>query len=291
MPVKDRLLMRPQHHMITVPILMYHSISNQATRRFRQFAVSPLLFARHMNYLSRQAYTPISVTRLVSALFAGGATNEALPERPVVITFDDGFADFFSEALPILDQYGFTATLYVTTAFVNKTSCWLRHEGEAARPMLTWDQIAEISAHHIEIGAHSHRHLQLDTLPQALAREEIALCKRILEDRLGSTVHSFAYPFGYFSPTARRFVRDVGFTSACAVKHSLSSEASDPFALARLMVDPDTDVEAFGALLNTGRSTSPLTTLYRRVRTPIWQSIRRSSAALAYCFQREQAIS
>lgn len=277
--------------MITVPILMYHSISNQATRRFRQFAVPPLLFARHMNYLSRQAYTPISVTHLVNVLFAGDTTSEALPERPVVITFDDGFADFFREALPILDQYGFTATLYITTAFVNKASRWLGREGEAARPMLNWDQIAEVSAHHIEIGAHSHRHLQLDTLPQALAREEIALCKRILEDRLGSAIHSFAYPFGYSSPTVRRFVRDTGFTSACAVKHSLSSEVSDPFALARLMVDPHTDVEAFSALLNTGHSTSQLTALYRRVCTPIWQPVRRSSAALTHYFQREQAIS
>ena len=282
--------MRPQQTRISVPILMYHSISNQATKRFRQFAVPPPLFARQMNYLSRQAYTPVSVTQLASVLFAGGTTGEALPERPVVITFDDGFADFYGEALPVLDRYGFTATLYVTTAFVNKASRWLRREGEGARPMLTWDQIAEISTRRIEIGAHSHRHLQLDTLPHALAREEITLCKRILEDRLGKAVHSFAYPFGYSSPTVRRFVRAVGFRSACAVKHSLSSEASDPFALARLMVDPDTDVEAFGALLSTGHSTSPLTALYRRVRTPIWQPIRRGSAALACHFQREQAI-
>jgi peptidoglycan/xylan/chitin deacetylase (PgdA/CDA1 family) len=156
--------------------------------------------------------------------------------------------------------------------------------------MLTWDQIAEVSARGIEIGAHSHRHLQLDTLPLALAQAEIVQSKRILEDRLGSAIHSFAYPFGYSSPGVRRVARDTGFTSACAVKHALSSQGSDPFALARLMVDPDTNVVAFGTLLNTGRSGSLFTTMYRRVRTPIWQPARRGSAALARHFQKELAV-
>lgn len=288
--VKDKSLMLTTHKTFTVPILMYHSISNQATRRFRQFAVPPALFAMQMHYLHKQAYTPISVTRLVHSLFSSDAAGEALPRRPVVITFDDGFADFSREALPVLNQYGFTATLYITTAFVNDTSRWLRREGEAARPMLTWDQIAEVSAQGIEIGAHSHRHLQLDMLPQAVAWEEITQSKRILEDHLGSVIHSFAYPFGYSSPLVRQLVSTAGFTSACAVKHALSSVGSDPFALARLMVDADTDAEAFDALLNTGRSASLLTTMYRRARTPMWQTARRSSATLTSHFQRERAI-
>lgn len=288
--VKGIALMRTQHNKITVPILMYHSVSDQATRRFRQFVVPPALFAGHMYHLRKQAYTPISVTRLVSAFFAGNAVGEALPERPVVITFDDGFADFFSEALPILTQYGFTATLYITTAFVNNTGRWLRHEGETGRQMLTWNQLAKVSAQGIEIGAHSHRHRQLDTLPQALAREEIVRSKRLLEDHLGRAIDSFAYPFGYSSPLVRQLVRDAGFTSACAVKHALSSAASDPFALARLMVNADTAVEAFGTLLNTGRSASLLTTMYQRARTPIWQAARRGSVAVMSYLQGGQAL-
>lgn len=287
--VKEIPLMLTRYNTITVPILMYHSISSQATKRFRPFAVPPLLFARQMDYLYRQAYTPMSATQLVGALFAEEAARKPLPERPVVITFDDGYADFFSETLPVLNRYRFTATLYITTAFINDTGRWLRREGETARPMLTWDQITEVNARGIEIGAHSHRHFQLDTLPLALAQAEIVQSKRILEDRLGSAVHSFAYPFGYSSPAVRRLVRGAGFTSACAVKHTLSSPGNDPFALARLMVDSDTDVEAFGALLTTGRCASLFTTLYRRARTPLWQPVRRGSAALTRRFQEEQA--
>ena len=89
----------------------------------------------------------------------------ALPERPVVLTFDDGFADFFTEALPILQLYNFTATLYVTTGFIGSTSCWMQREGESTRLMLTWDQVSAMSASDIECGGHSHWHRQLDILP------------------------------------------------------------------------------------------------------------------------------
>src|SRR5260370_39769328 len=103
-----------------VPILMYHSISNSTNRRFRQFTLSPLLFAEQMTYLHQHEYTPITVTQFVNGLPQGDA---AWPERPVVLTFDDGFADFFTDALPVLKQFGFVATLCVVTAFINGTSC------------------------------------------------------------------------------------------------------------------------------------------------------------------------
>src|SRR6266496_2657570 len=107
MIVKER--MRPvQTERKKVPILMYHSISDHASPKFKQFTVSPKLFAEHMAYLHQHRYIPITVTQFVNAL-----SNSTLPERPVVLTFDDGFADFYTEALPVLKHYGFAATLYV----------------------------------------------------------------------------------------------------------------------------------------------------------------------------------
>src|SRR5260370_4943876 len=209
-----------------VPILMYHSISQHVSPKFAQFAVSPGMFARQMEYLYQNAYNPLMVTQFVGLIQRG----EVLPERPVILTFDDGFADFFTNALPVLQRYGFVATLYVATGFVNSTSRWLQCEGEADRPMLNWDQLAEISMHGIECGAHSHTHPQLDTLPSSQAQEEIVISKTLLERHLGQRIFSFAYPFGYYTATIKKFVQMSGYMSACAVKHAMSSETTDPFA-------------------------------------------------------------
>ena len=265
-----------------IPILMYHSISNHATPKFKQFTVSPRMFADHMAYLHHHRYTPMTVTEFVATQSQIGAK---LPERSIILTFDDGFADFYTEALPVLRQYGFAATLYVATGFINGTSRWLYDEGEANRPMLTWDQLSEISASGIECGGHSHSHPQLDTLSPAEVSREIAQSKGLLEDHLGKKVLSFAYPFGYHTASTRRQVQEAGYTSACAVKHAMSLVMTDPFSLARLMVRSDTDADALAALLD-GRSSPMITTMYARARTPVWQLVRRSSALMTRYLQK-----
>src|SRR3954449_3067340 len=123
-----------------VPILMYHSIAREAGRRFRPFVVAPEQFAEQIAYLDQAGYTPLTVSELVRAWAYRGI---GLPTRPVVVTFDDGFADFHTAALPVLARYGFSATLYVATGYIGDTSRWLAAEGEGERPMLTWAQLAE----------------------------------------------------------------------------------------------------------------------------------------------------
>ena len=257
-----------------IPILMYHSISEHATVKFRPFTLSPELFAKHMAYLHLHAFTPITVTQFVRTVTKRGAV---LPERPVVLTFDDGYADFFTKALPVLQQYNFTATLYIPTGFVGGTSRWLQREGEATRPILTWDQLTEISASGIECGGHSYWHRQLDTLPLAGARDEIVGCKRLLEEHLAQEVSTFAYPYGFHSTIIKRLVQEAGYTSACAVKDEVSSEATDPFALARLSVSADTSLDALATLLSRRRS-SVVVRMYASIRASAWQLARHGSA-------------
>jgi len=259
-----------------IPILMYHSIAQSTNPKFKQFAVPPALFAEHMTYLRQHSYTPINVTQLVCMFLQG---KFALPERPVVLTFDDGFADFYTNALPVLQQCGSTATLYIATGFIGSTSRWLAREGEATRPMLTWDQVNEISTCGIECGGHSHWHHQLDALPLAEARDEIVRCKALLEDHLGQKVSSFAYPHGYHSAAIKRLVREAGYTSACAVGYAMSSTTTDPFALARLPMGADTSLDALAALL--AQPVPPTgTMMYKRFRTLGWRLVRRCSASV-----------
>lgn len=259
----------------SIPILMYHSISDQATSKFRRFTVKPALFNEHMAYLYEHAYTPITITQLIQALSGG---NTLLPEKPVALTFDDGFLDFYTQALPVLLRYHFVATLYIVTAFLNETSRWLQKEGEATRPLLTWDQVVSIHQAGIECGGHTHTHPALDTLPLSSARAEIVHCKRLLEERLGHEVLSFAYPFGYHTTRTKQLVRDAGYTSACAVKYAMSSQTTDPFALSRLIISADTGVNELATLLIQG--SSPLLTFSKRIATPVWRLARRASATL-----------
>lgn len=270
------------HEKKKVPILMYHSISRHATAKFRPFTVSPELFAEHMAYLYQHGYTAISVTQFIKALAHGASVGSPLPERPVVLTFDDGYADFFTEALPVLKRYSFVATLYVATAFVGGTSRWLQNVGESERRMLTWDQLIEISASGIECGGHSHSHPRLDTLPHPRARDEIIRSRRLLADHLEQEIFSFAYPYGYHTARVRQLVREAGYTSACAVRSAMSSETSDPFYLARFLVSADATIEKFASLL-TGRGVSPLPsvyTIYARARIPVSRLVLRCAGSI-----------
>jgi peptidoglycan/xylan/chitin deacetylase (PgdA/CDA1 family) len=267
-----------------IPILMYHSVSDHATRKYSPFAISPALFAQQMDYLRQQSYTPITVTRLMEIRTRG----EQWPTKPVLLTFDDGLEDFYTGALPILQQYDFPATLYVVTGFMNGTSRWLLSEGEGNRPMLTWEKLAEVQAAGVECGGHTHTHPQLDTLPFARARDEIIQCKQILEDHLGHAVQSFAYPYGYHTGAVKQAVQEAGYTSACAVKYEMCAENTDLFALKRLMVGPTTDLTALEALLTTGY-TSVLTGMYKRARTPVWRIVRRAKAPVKRYFQEKSA--
>ena len=230
-----------------IPILLYHSVAEQVAPGFRRWCVHPQLFAAHMAYLHEHRYTPLTVSQLVQAMHD---PRVHLPPRPVVLTFDDALADFYTGALPVLTRYGFAATLYIPTGFVGGTSRWLAPQGEGERPMLNWQQIIEISDSHIECGAHSHHHAQLDVIPPAQARQEIEDSKATLEERLGQPVTSFAYPHGYYTSQVRQMVVQADFSSACAVKYALSALTDDCFALARLLVRGDTDVTQFAALLS-----------------------------------------
>lgn len=254
-----------------VPILLYHTVATETTPLMRPFATAPETFERHLDLLVEQGRTCLTVSGFLDA--AAGA--RPLPERPVVITFDDGFRDFADRALPALAARGQAATLYVVTGLLRGRPGSRIAAGFGDR-ILDWSALRDLAARNVEIGAHSHTHPQLDTLPRRLAREEIRLPKALLEDELQQEVPSFAYPHGLFSPWLRREVQRAGYASACAVKNASSSLDDDRFALARFMVmatTPTSQLEAW--LAGTDVRVAP-----RRepVRVRLWRAYRRTKA-------------
>lgn len=254
-----------------IPILLYHSVDVSSSPRFRRWSVQPERFAAHLAHLREMGYTSLTVSEYVAARHA---PDRSWPSRPVVITFDDGFADFHTYALPLLQRFGFTATWYVVTDHIGRHSDWLAGEGEGARPLANWRQLVEAAAAGIEIGAHTRRHPQLDVLSPAAAWDEVHGSKDALEQRLGWPVRTFAYPHGYHSAALQQLVRAAGYTSACAVKHALSSRVDDVFALARAFIFADTNVAGLQRVLQ-GQGLRPVAPR-ERAATWGWRLARRT---------------
>lgn len=251
-----------------IPILLYHSISDSASEEFLPYSLSPAMFEQHMAYLHTENFSPMTVSQFVIA-----RNHNQLPDKPVVVTFDDGLEDFYTYAMPVLQRYQIPATMYVVAGYVGKTSLWLQPEGEGERPMMTWTQLKEIAAAGIEIGAHTMSHPQLDVLSQQAALEEIHESKKRLEAGLGMPITSLAYPHGYHSGAIIRMARDAGFTSACAVKNAMSVPNDDLFALARVTIFNDCDVDHLADIL-VGKDV-PVTWQNETVKTKVWRMVRR----------------
>lgn len=229
-----------------VPILVYHSISHDTDPHTKKWTVSPEMFEEHLTYLRRSEYVPMTITELIEARNAG---LTMLPVRPVILTFDDGYADFCEHALPALRRHDFVATLYVITGWVGGTAGKESATNGLLRRMVTWNQLDEVVANGMECGGHTHTHPKLDSIAYASARDEIVRCKSILEDHLGREVLSFAYPHGWYTRSLERMIRSAGYTSACVVKNMRSTTIDNAFELARLVVTDDIDVEGLEQLL------------------------------------------
>lgn len=257
-----------------VPILLYHSITNDACKGYRQWTVTPEMFRQQMQTLVEQGFTPFTV----SSWLVHRRDPQTLPNRPVLITFDDGLGDFYRNALPILIEFNLKATLYLTTGFIGRQSRWLQPLGQGHRQMMTWSQTIETQAAGIEIGAHTVNHLELDSISEETAYNEITNSKKEIENTLGLAVRSFAYPHGYHSPRTRQFVIDAGYSSACAVKHASSHFNDDPYALSRIVISHETDFATFNRYLH-GQDIA-VAPKRERIMTKGWRVARRSARHL-----------
>jgi peptidoglycan/xylan/chitin deacetylase (PgdA/CDA1 family) len=211
-----------------IPILTYHSLDESGSVT----SVRPRFFHEHMRSLARRGFVGISLSELLD----GWDDIAPLPARPVVLTFDDGFANLLEHAAPVLSELGFRATIFVVSGHCGQTNDWPNQASDIPRlPLLSWSELTQMATAGFEMGAHSITHRPLTEITQTEAEREIVESKETIEGRLGRPVNTFAYPFGVFSRANYEVVR-AHFRAACSVELGKARHESDRHQLPRLDV-------------------------------------------------------
>lgn len=253
-----------------VPVLLYHAVMADPPAWIAEFTVTPRQFAAHLDAVVACGRTPVPLGVLADRLTGRGGP---LPPRPVVLTFDDGFADLPGPTAEALAERALPATAYLTTGAITPGRASLLPPA----PMMTLAQVPSLEWHGMEVGAHTVTHPQLDTLRAPELDRELRESRATLEDVLGHRVTHLAYPHGYNSRAVRGAVRRAGYASAVAVRHALSSETDEPYRIARLIVRRHhtvADVEAW--LAGEGARAAPFRD---SAATVGWRLYRRARAA------------
>ena len=246
-----------------IPVLLYHSVADHPEPGGRRHTVSRASFAAQLDAIEASGRVGIAISELANALRGEGP----LPERPVAITFDDGFADTY-DAVEALRHRGLPSTVYVTTGAVGR------------RDRLSASLVAALAClRGVEVGAHGVQHRRLDELDADELADELGRSKARLEELTQRPVLSFAYPHGAYDRRSRDAVIAAGYRSAAAVKNAASHLRDDPFAIARYTVTARTSASRVAEVLEGRRI--PQAWDRERLRTRGYRTARRHRRRVA----------
>ena len=210
---------------LTLPILTFHDIADDSA----VIAFSSQIFRQGMTQLHESGYRTLGLIDAANCL----RKNEAFPARSIVITFDDGYCSVYEEAFPVLQQYGMSATVFLTVGKRNTVNLEGNLPSLEGRSMLSWRSIREMQSYGIVFGAHTMTHPDLTHLPMDHVKQEILASKEIIENALGIPVSTFAYPYGRYNDRVREVVKQY-FTCACSDRLGLTKMGSDLYTLERV---------------------------------------------------------
>ena len=252
---------------VRVPVLMYHRVEPTVAREEAPYAVSRNQFAAHISWLADHGWRPCTL----HAFDAWLAGREALPERSVLITFDDGFAGLHEHVLPLLAGRGWPATVFLVSGLIGRRDTWISREGgRAARhPLLDRGQIAEMAVAGFEFHSHSVSHLDLTVLDDAALHDEVAGSRAALQDLLGTAVDSFAYPFGRHHERVRAAVQAAGYRLAFGVAPGFNRRLQDAYAIRRLDITGGDTPTRFGRKVALGTNDGSALAQWRYLATRV----------------------
>ena len=265
-----------------LPVLLYHHVGPERPGTMRGLTVSPERFERHVRWLAKRGYKGICPSDWLRWRQEG----KWLPEKPVLITFDDGYEDLVEHALPVLRRYGFGGAVYVATKQLGGTNAWDEARGWGTMRLMTADQIRFWATQGIEFGAHSRTHADLTSLGVEELTQEVAGSARDLESLLGARVVSFAYPYGFHNQRVDDCVRSVFDLAFIADDddEGLNDLQTDPHLLLRTMVQSDDSLLAVECRARWGRY--PLLRFWDRVRIRVALRTRLKRAASVMASRR-----
>jgi peptidoglycan/xylan/chitin deacetylase (PgdA/CDA1 family) len=213
-------------------ILMYHIVDEPRAANEVRYCCSPAAFEEQMGHLKRARYEVVPLSSLIDRL-----GDESRSDRPLVaVTFDDGFAATYRNALPILERQRIPATMFVVSGRIGGSNDWMQERGFPSRPLVDASEIRKLAAAGIEIGSHTRTHPRLPEIASESQRQELQGSKRDLEDLLGAAVRHLAYPFGRFNQTVQALAEEAGYAAACCTRAGFNREQADRFALRRVEV-------------------------------------------------------
>lgn len=207
---------------LRVPILLYHYVEyvkdDKDTIR-KSLNIPPHVFEKQVQTLISGGFTLMKASDLGDAL--DGKT--ILPQKPIILTFDDGYRDFYTDVFPILKKYQVKATAYIIPGFIN-----------GPNSMYMWQLKEVVQSGLVDIGAHTQNHIYLKGLPLNQVQYEVAESKRVLEKELGVTTVSFAYPGGAFDKQAIEVVKNAGFKTAVTTVPGIEASQQNRYFIYRI---------------------------------------------------------
>lgn len=231
----------PAARRLVIPVLMYHHLRESGTsvadRLNARFDVSPVEFAKQLDYLRDNGYSVIDCRTLDRAVREG----TALPDKPVMLTFDDAWREQYTIAFPLLKERGMVGVFYVHTGVLSD---------DPARGYVTWTELCEMHGAGMDIQSHTVSHPSLPGLEAAKLDEELRSSKAVLEKFFGEECISVAYPFGDFTKRETAAAENAGYRFAFTTEVGLAHDAGQPFEIGRTIVTSTDTLDDFAIKLS-----------------------------------------
>jgi peptidoglycan/xylan/chitin deacetylase (PgdA/CDA1 family) len=265
----------PQQRGVRIPILMYHSICDEPENGYPYFWIntSPKLFAEQMKFLHDNNYKAIDLPEAVKLIESVSLSsvirnNRSVihssslhptpsnlhPDKYVVLTFDDGYRDFYTTASSILNRYGFPATVFLPTSFINNG----KKPGLKRKEHLSWAEVRELQKIGTRFGSHTVNHQQLINLDEPTIRLELKVSKERIEDETGGEVEDFSYPYRFpdqaksFVENLENLLREYKYKQGISTRIGTFHCIRERFLLKRIPVNSTDDLPFFKAKIEGG---------------------------------------